>query len=182
MKIEYLSTASLIPYSNNARTHLRAQIKLIAASMDRFGNNNPILIGDDNQVIAGHGRLAAAKLLKMDQVPVIRLSNLSAVERKAYIIADNAIAQKAGWDQELLAIEFQNLIDADFDMDLTGFSMAEIDLTLDAAKSSSVAADKNDAIPPVARAPVTRSGDLWELGRHLLMCGDLIPSSLSAST
>ena len=172
MQIEHVSTTSLRPYANNARTHSRAQIKQIAASITRFGFTNPILIGDDDQVIAGHGRLAAAKLLKMEQVPVVRLSRLNAEERRAYILADNAIAQKAGWDQELLAIEFQHLIDTNFDMDLTGFSMAEIDLTLDAANASSVAPDKDDLIPNVASMPVTRAGDLWVLGRHLLICGD----------
>ena len=173
MKIELTNVSSLKPDGRNARTHSPRQIEQIKRSIERFGFNNPILIGDDLRVMAGHGRLAAAKLLGMTEVPVVRLSHLSADERRAYILADNQLALNAGWDQEILAIEFQELIDADFDMDVMGFSVSEIDLTLDATKAASPdTSDKGDVIPPLAAIAVSQHGDMWILGRHRLICGD----------
>lgn len=166
---------TLIPYKNNARTHSKKQIQQIANSIKRFGFTNPVLISDDNEIIAGHGRVMAAKELKMLEVPVLRLSHLSAKERRAYILADNKIAENAGWDDELLAIELQGLLDIDFDLEITGFDTGEIDVILDGGTGSeTVAADeKLDLIPDLTdELAVTMVGDLWELGSHKLLCGD----------
>lgn len=131
MQIEPLSIDLLKPYAANARTHSAKQIKQIAQSIERFGFNNPVLIDDDGMVIAGHGRLEAAKLLKMTTVPCVRLSHLSKDEQRAYILADNRLAEKAGWDNEILAIELKQLAELGFDVDLTGFEPAEVDLIIE---------------------------------------------------
>ena len=129
--VEQLPPAALRPYSGNARTHSKKQIREIARSIDRFGFTNPVLVDDHGQIIAGHGRVEAAKLLNMPTVPILRLSHLSEAEQRAYVIADNRLAEKAGWSREILAIELQGLIALDFDVELTGFEMGEIDLVLE---------------------------------------------------
>ena len=166
--------ASLRPYARNARVHSKKQIKQIAASIDRFGFVNPVLVSDDGEIVAGHGRVEAAKLLGIKTVPTLALSHLSEAERRAYVLADNKLALNAGWDTEILAIELQGLIDLNFDVELTGFSLAEIDLTLDrAADADPDAGDApEDTTPDIVGSPVTRRGDLWLLGRHKLVCGD----------
>ncbi|MGH6653424.1 MAG: ParB/Srx family N-terminal domain-containing protein, partial [Sphingopyxis sp.] len=128
--------ASLRPYARNARTHSKKQVKQIAASIQRFGFTNPVLVSDDGEIIAGHGRVEAAKLLGLRKVPTLALSHLSDAERRAYVLADNKLALNAGWDKEILSIELQGLIDLDFDVELTGFSLAEVDLVLDEAGDS----------------------------------------------
>lgn len=172
--IDYLPVAQLRPYARNARRHSKKQVRQIADSIRRFGFTNPVLIGDDLEIIAGHGRVAAAKGLGMETVPTLRLSHLTPAERRAYVLADNKLALNAGWDQELLAIELQALIDFDFDMELTGFSLAEIDFTLDAARESSpdTSPAPEDAVAEAGGPPITRRGDVWRLGRHRLICGD----------
>jgi DNA modification methylase len=172
--VEHRSTGSLQPCARNARRHSKKQIKQIADSIKRFGFTNPVLIGDDGEIIAGHGRVAAAKLIGMERVPTLLLSHLTEAERRAYVLADNKLALNAGWDQELLAIELQALVDLNFEVELTGFSLAEIDLTLDAARDADPDGAKapEDLIPPMDQTAVTRSGDLWILGRHKLICGD----------
>src|SRR6266480_3414825 len=135
--VEAMPIESLKPYARNARTHSRKQIRQIANSIQRFGFTNPVLISDDNEIIAGHGRVEAAKLLGQATVPTLRLSHLSAAERRAYVIADNKLALNAGWDREVLAIELQGLVDIDFDVEITGFSLAEVDLLLDEAREAS---------------------------------------------
>ena len=172
--VDYRSTASLKPYARNARRHSKNQIKQIAASIQRFGFTNPVLISDDGEIIAGHGRVEAAKQLGIETVPTLRLSHLSETERRAYVIADNKLALNAGWDQEVLAIELQGLIDLEFDVTLTGFSLAEVDLTLDAAREADPAGAEapENRVPPMTAKAVTRSGDVWVLGRHRLLCGD----------
>jgi DNA modification methylase len=176
LDFEAMPVASLKAYPGNARTHSRKQIRQIANSIQRFGFTNPVLISDDNEIIAGHGRVEAAKLLGHASVPTLRLSHLTAAERRAYVIADNKLALNAGWDRELLAIELQGLIEMDFDLELTGFSLAEVDLVLDEAKESSTSgsAAPDDEVPPLgdAASAVSRAGDLWQLGRHRLVCGD----------
>ncbi|MEJ8571602.1 DNA methyltransferase [Microbaculum marinum] len=168
----------LVPYANNARTHSRKQVKQIADSIRRFGFTNPVLVADDGTIIAGHGRVEAAKLIGMSDVPVRRLSHLSRDEVRAYILADNKLAENAGWDRELLAIEMQGLIELDFDIEALGFSMAEIDLTIDSLGDGTGDRANGpdpvlDAVEPVAQGPaVTRRGDLWRLGPHRLLCGD----------
>jgi DNA modification methylase len=173
-KLERLPLATLRPYARNARRHSKKQIRQIADSIRAFGFNNPILITDDGEVIAGHGRLEAAKLLGLTEVPTIRLSHLNEAERRAYVLADNKLALNAGWDQELLAIELQGLVDLEFDATLTGFSLTEIDVVLDAASESNPDGPNGpeDQIPAMTDSAVSRRGDLWELGRHRLLCGD----------
>jgi DNA modification methylase len=173
-KIELVSVARLTPYANNARTHTNKQIRQIAKSIDRFGFTNPVLVDDDDQIIAGHGRVAAAKLLGVTAVPALRLSHLSAADRRAYVIADNRLAEKAGWDREVLVIELQALIELDFDVELTGFEVGEIDLLLhDADEAKGESAEPEDNIPePQPNRVVSKVGDLWILGKHRLLCGD----------
>jgi DNA modification methylase len=165
---------SLRPYIGNARQHSRKQIQQIARSIERFGFTNPVLVSDDLEILAGHGRVAAAIMLGMKRVATVRLSNMTEAERRAYILADNKIAQNAGWDSETLAIELQSLIDLDFDVEVAGFSLAEVDVILDEATESSPgkAGGPEDEIPRVENRAVTRPGDLWLVGRHKVLCGD----------
>jgi hypothetical protein len=176
MVVETVSVSKLRPYTKNARTHSKKQIWQIAESIKRFGFTNPVLISDDDEIIAGHGRVEAAKLLGIESLPTVRLSHLNAAQRRAYIIADNKLALNAGWDREVLAIELQALVDLDFDVEITGFSLAEIDLVLDEAGESSPNPehDADDEVPPLIDPVLatTRPGDLWLLGRHRLLCGD----------
>ena len=166
-KIELVAVARLKPYGANARTHSKKQIRQIADSVQRFGFTNPVLIDDEGMIVAGHGRVAAAKLLKLTAVPALRLSHLSDAEKRAYILADNRLAEKAGWDMELLAIELQGLIDLEFDVELTGFEMGEIDIILDEAdQGRRESAEAEDDIPERVPGPtISRIGDLWVL-RH----------------
>ncbi|MEL1249282.1 site-specific DNA-methyltransferase [Aurantiacibacter gilvus] len=165
---------ALRPYARNARTHSRKQVKQIARSIERFGFTNPVLVSDDGEIIAGHGRVEAAKLMGRRTVPTLALSHLTATERRAYVLADNKLALNAGWDRETLAIELQALVDLDFEIEDTGFSLAEVDFALDEARDASTEgpAGPEDAVPEVQGAPVSKSGDLWQLGRHRLLCGD----------
>jgi DNA modification methylase len=176
MAVAAMPIAGLRPYSQNARTHSKRQIRQIANSIRKFGFTNPVLISDGDEIIAGHGRVEAAKLLGMQSVPTLRLSHLDAAQRRAYVIADNKLALNAGWDRELLAIELQALVDLEFDVEITGFSLAEVDLLFDEVRESSSdpehAAD--DEVPPLTDpvSSTTRRGDLWLLDRHRLLCGD----------
>lgn len=167
--------ASLKPYPGNARTHSRKQLRQIAASIERFGFVNPVLISDVGEIIAGHGRVEAARQLGLKTVPTLRISHLSETERRAYILADNKLALNAGWDKELLGLELQHLIDMEFDVEFTGFSLADIDFTLDEARESKPEGSDDaseDHVPGVQALAVSRAGDIWRLGRHRLLCGD----------
>jgi DNA modification methylase len=172
---QMIAVSALKPYRRNARTHSRRQIKKIAASIERFGFVNPVLIDEGNQIIAGHGRVTAAKLLDWQAVPTLRIEYLSEAEKRAYILADNRLAEEAGWDKEILAIELQGLIELDFSIELTGFDIAEVDELFD-GEAEAKAPDSNidDDIPPPSKpgCPTTRLGDLWQLGNHRLLCGD----------
>lgn len=172
--VQMRPVSDLVPYSCNARTHSRKQIRQIADSITRFGFTNPVLTDDAGGIIAGHGRVAAARLLGLSEVPTICLSHLSPEERRAYVLADNKLAENAGWDRDILAIELQGLVDIGFDLEVTGFSLAEIDIVLDGARSKlSASAGREDMMPPGREGPtVTRPGDLWQLGEHALICGD----------
>src|SRR5271165_6015832 len=128
MAIETMQVTRLRPYARNARTHSKKQIRQIADSIRRFGFTNPVLISDDDEIIAGHGRVEAAKLLGMPNVPTVRLCGLDTVQRRAYVLADNKLALNAGWDREVLAIELQGLIDLGFDVETTGFALGEIEI------------------------------------------------------
>ena len=174
-QIEMRDPKSLRPYAGNARTHAPKQLRQIADSIRRFGFVNPILVDAAGEIIAGHGRVIAAEQLGLAEVPVLAVTHLTPAEKRAYVIADNRLAEKAGWDREILAIELQALIDFDFEVELTGFDLAEIDLILDEdrARSSDAAPDAEDLVPPVSSGPpVTQAGDLWQLGLHRLVCGD----------
>jgi DNA modification methylase len=171
LAVTYVPPRSLKPYAGNARTHSPRQIRQIADSIRQFGFTNPILVDGQRTVVAGHGRLKAAETLGLETVPIIRLAHLSDAERRAYILADNKLAEKASWDPEILRIELQYLAAADlsFDLTLTGFETPEIDLALGPAPSA-----ETERVPALApNQPVlTRPGDLWELGPHRLLCGD----------
>jgi len=168
--VEHWPLQRLIPYAKNARTHDDAQVSQIAGSIAEFGFVNPILVGDDNVIIAGHGRLMAAQQLGLREVPVIVLAHLSEAQRRALVIADNKIAENAGWNEDLLKLELADLKDIGFDLDLIGFSDEELDELLggddDAGESD------EDAVPEIEQEPVSQNGDLWLLGDHRLLCGD----------
>jgi len=175
-KVTLVPLDRLAPYKGNARTHSKKQIEQIAASIRRFGFVNPILIDDRGGIIAGHGRVAAAKLLGLAAVPTLQISHLSETEKRAYILADNKLAENAGWDREMLAIELQGLIDLDFEVDLTGFEVPEIDVILqDADAAKAEANGPEDKIPETRRdACVSRRGDIWILGKHRMICGSAL--------
>lgn len=168
--IEKISIDKLIPYANNARTHSDEQVAQIAASIREFGFNNPVLIAEDDTIIAGHGRVMAARKLNLSEVPCLRLSHLTETQRKAYILADNKLALNAGWENNLLSLELTELADSGFDITLTGFTQEEMDALRPVEVTEGLTDE--DAVPEVPEDPVTRLGDVWVLGRHRLMCGD----------
>jgi len=157
---------------HNPRTHSAEQVQQIADSIHQFGFTNPILIDEDDQVLAGHGRLAAAKLLGLTTVPTVRLATMTEAEKRSYVIADNRLAEKAGWDPALLALELNYLVDLDLDFDvtITGFEIGEIDVAI--AVGQPPAAEDEAPAPCVSAPPVTQVGDVWQLGPHRLVCGD----------
>ena len=169
LKIEYKKIDELIPYINNSRTHSADQVQQIASSIKEFGWTNPLLLDGENGIIAGHGRLQAARLLGEKEVPTIQLDGLTEMQKKAYIIADNKLALNAGWDNELLGIEITDLKEFGFDIDLLGFNEEEL-------KAFSIeeveGLTDEDAVPELPINPVTVLGDIWLLGNHRLMCGD----------
>ncbi|MFC6487695.1 site-specific DNA-methyltransferase [Nitratireductor sp. GCM10026969] len=168
--------AALKPRTNNPRTHSKKQIEQIAASIKRFGFTNPVLVDQENNVIAGHGRIEGAKLLGMTEVPTVCLAHMSEADIRAYVIADNRLAENAGWDRELLGLEFQYLSELDIDLDLTvtGFDLPEIDVLIgELTLGGEADEDPADAVPELADGPaVTRLGDVWLMGPHRLICGD----------
>jgi DNA modification methylase len=170
VKIEQVKLDALIPYARNSRTHSDAQVAQIAASIKEFGFTNPVLIDETGSIIAGHGRVMAARKLAIADVPSIRLTHLTEAQKKAYVIADNKLALNAGWDDEMLAVELTDLKDMGFDLDLTGFSTDEIEALL--APVGTEGLTDEDAVPEVPEAPVTVLGDVWLLGKHRVMCGD----------
>ena len=170
LQIEYRSIDSLIPYARNARSHSDEQVAQIAASIAEFGWTNPILTDGERGVIAGHGRLLAARKLALTEVPIIELSHLTAIQKKAYILADNRLAENAGWDQELLRLELGELKLADVDLELLGFDADELDALLSDGDAEGNTDD--DTVPETPETPVSRAGDLWLLGDHKVLCGD----------
>ena len=174
LDIAYQHLNQLQPHPQNAQTHSKHQIRQIAESIRIFGFTNPILVDNKNRIIAGHGRVEAVKSLGMTEVPTIRLDRLTEDQIRAYVIADNKLAENAGWDKEILAIELQYLMTldcADFDVTITGFEVPEIDILLEEANS---AASKEDEVPEPAfdQAPIAQPGDLWLLAKHRLLCGN----------
>ncbi len=171
-KIEQWPTAKLLPYARNARTHSDDQVAQIAASIAEFGFTNPILAGSDGVIVAGHGRLAAAQKLGLAVVPVVVLDHLSATQRRALVIADNRIAENAGWDDAMLRIEIASLQDDDFDVSLTGFDADALAELMAGDEPDAEGETDDDAVPEVSETPVSRPGDVWLLGGHRLLCGD----------
>jgi hypothetical protein len=170
LEIRYTDINSLRPSPHNVSTHSPRQIKQIQRSIEHFGFTNPVLIDEAGQILAGHGRVEAAKRLGWATVPVIRIAHLSVAQKRAYIIADNELAAKAGWDKDILAIELQGLVDLKFDLELTGFEGGEIDIILG---DRSDGQHHEDIIPSrSAGEAVARAGDLWQLGEHRLICAD----------
>lgn len=173
-RIEWVPIGVLRPNPTNARIHSKKQIRQIAASIRSFGFTNPLIVDDADMVLAGGGRLKAARLEGLTHLPVVRFGHLTTAQKRAYVIADNKLAEQAGWDRETLAIELGELIDLlppeGFDISLTGFEAPEIDqLLADMAPSR---AEPEDSLPALPKNPTTRRGDLWQLGKHRLLCGD----------
>ena len=170
-RIERIGVEALLPYAKNSRTHSDEQVAQIAASIKEFGFNNPILIDKDNTIIAGHGRLLAARRAGMAEVPCIRLDHLTETQRKAYVIADNRLALNAGWDNDMLTIELNELLEDNFALDILGFDSNELKALLDPIKATEGLTDE-DAVPEAPEEPKTKPGDIWIMGCHRLMCGD----------
>ncbi len=178
LEVKYKLIDDLAPFSHNARSHSKRQIRQIAASIETFGFTNPVLVDRTDTIIAGHGRLAAAKLLRMERVPTICLDGLSEDKVRAYILADNRIAEKAGWDKNILTIELQHLlsVELDFDIEVTGFEISEVDSILRKKKNNQ---HKWDAAKvDEAHEPVSKFGDIWALGKHRILSGSLEIGSL----
>jgi DNA modification methylase len=167
---ERRKVSDLTPYARNSRTHSDEQVAQIAASIKEWGFTTPVLIDPDGGIIAGHGRVMAAQRLGLEDVPCIIAQGWSEAQKRAYVIADNKLALNAGWDNEMLAVEFGELKDLDFDLSLTGFEMDEIDALFPEDVTEGLTDE--DAVPEAPEAPVTVEGDVWLLGRHRLMCGD----------
>jgi site-specific DNA-methyltransferase (adenine-specific) len=170
MKVVQKPVDKLIPYINNSRTHSDEQVAQIAASIKEFGWTNPILVDGENGIIAGHGRLMAARKLGYTEVPTIELKDLTETQRKAYIIADNRLALNAGWDNEMLTIELNDLLADGFALEMLGFDPKELDALLEPEVLEGLTDE--DAVPNVPDEPTTKLGDIYQLGNHRLMCGD----------
>ncbi len=169
-EIKWESLDKLIPYAKNARTHSDEQVAQIAGSIKEFGFNNPVLVDKEGSIIAGHGRVMAARKLGMDKVPVVELQHLTEAQRKAYVLADNRIALNSGWDTSMLSLELQDLKD-DIDLSLLGFDPDELDSLLNPVEETEGLTDE-DAVPETPVEPKTKLGDIYILGNHRLMCGD----------
>ena len=174
LNIEYQEVAKLTPYARNSRTHSDEQVSQIAASIKEFGWTNPILIDEKDGIIAGHGRLMAAQRLNEANVPTIRLSGLTEAQKKAYVIADNKLALNAGWDEEMLAVEVEELLGEGYDLSLTGFSEKELNDILSANETDYEGLTDEDEVPQPPEEPNAKLGDIYQLGEHRLMCGDSI--------
>lgn len=164
-----LATKDLIPYARNTRTHSDEQVNQIVSSIKEFGFTNPVLIDKESMIIAGHGRVMAANKLKLSKVPTICLDHLTEAQKKAYIIADNRLALNAGWDEDMLKVELEELNDLEFDISLLGFEDKEIESLL---SEPTEGLTDEDAVPDLPEEPTTKLGDLWILGEHRLLCGD----------
>jgi DNA modification methylase len=173
-QIEHHKPTLLKPWANNARTHSRKQLRQIADSIEEFGFTNPIIIDNDNVILAGHGRVEAAKQLGLETVPCLRQDQMSEVQKRAYVLADNKLALNAGWDEELLATELGALgeLELDFSVEITGFSIPEIDILIEGASVEEPGDPADDRLPDGDVPARCRVGNLWQLGQHRLICGD----------
>lgn len=181
LAVEIRPLASLRPWKRNARTHSRNQVRQIADSIETFGFTNPVLVDEAGSILAGHGRVEAAKLLGLATVPCVRIEHMSEAQKRAYVLADNKLALNAGWDEDLLAKELGELADLqhlDFDISVTGFSIPEIDSLVDGLEPQEEGEPEADVLPPLAEGdPICRKGDVWLLGPHRLICGNaLVPA------
>jgi DNA modification methylase len=172
LQVERWPLERLIPYARNPRTHTEAQVAQIAASIAEFGFVNPVLVGTDGVIIAGHARVMAARKLKMAEAPVIVLDHLTEAQRRALVIADNRLAQNAGWDEEMLRVELEALRQDEFNFDLLGFEDAELEALLAEPETQSDGLTDEDAVPEAQETAITMLGDVWVLGGHRLVCGD----------
>jgi DNA modification methylase len=168
LAIDYRPVGDLIPYARNARTHSEAQVALIAGSIREYGFTNPVLVDGANGIIAGHGRVMAARKLGLSRVPVIELAHLTEAQKRAYILADNRLAEQAGWDRDLLALELGDLRDLEVDLMSLGFEAGELDALFQTCRGD----PREEEVPVLPELPVSRPGDLWVLGTHRLVCGD----------
>lgn len=173
--IEMMAPSALRPWARNARTHSRKQVRQIAESIRTFGFTNPVLIDRANTVLAGHGRIEAAKLLGMTEVPCIRLEHMTQEQKRAYVLADNKLALNAGWDDEILAEELSGLLETDFNVELTGFSIPEVDSLVEGLIPEEPGDPDDEVLPGMKEAaPRCRPGDVWRLGPHRLICGSAL--------
>lgn len=169
-RFEKVDIDKLVPYARNARTHSKEQVKQIQASLREFGFINPVIVDKDYNLIAGHGRILAAKEEGIKQVPCVFVEHLTEAQKRAYILADNRLAMNAGWDDEMLAVELSDLQEDDFDLDLLGFDTDELDKLL--SGNDDVQDDDFDVVEELEKPAFSKTGDLWLLGRHRLVCGD----------
>lgn len=184
LRVEMIPLTTLTPHPRNARTHSNKQIRQIADSIARFGFTCPVLVDGTGLILAGHGRVAAARLLGWPTVPCLRVDHLSEAEKRAYLLADNKLALNAGWDEDLLALELKDLaaLDLGFDLSLTGFSIAEIDRLIDGLQPAEPGDPADDRLPPPDEVPcLSQPGDLWQLGPHRLVCGDSLDPDVVAA-
>jgi len=178
LSIEHRAPETLRPWIRNARTHSGKQVRQIADSIETFGFTNPVIIDDAGSILAGHGRVEAAKLLGLATVPCVGVEHMSQAQKRAYVLADNKLALNAGWDEDLLAKELGELLelqDLDFDVGVTGFTIPEIDSLVDGLEPQEDGEPEADALPPLVEGePVCKVGDVWQLGPHRLVCGDAL--------
>jgi DNA modification methylase len=171
-QLETRSIDTLIPYARNSRTHSDEQVAQVAASIKEFGFTNPVLIDETGGIIAGHGRVLAARKLGLPGVPCLTLHGLTEAQKRAYVIADNKLALNAGWDDAMLALEIKDLQSMDYDLDLLGFNTDDLDELLALGEATPEGETEADAVPEVQAEVVTQPGDVWVLGKHRIMCGD----------
>ena len=172
LQVQQWPVEKLIPYARNARTHSEEQVAQVAASITEFGWTNPILVGADGVIIAGHARLLAARKLRLREVPVIVLDHLSETQRRALVLADNRLALSAGWDEEMLRVELESLKEESFDLDIVGFTAEELEAILAGPEETRDGLTDEDAVPDEQEAVVSAAGDMWVMGEHRLLCGD----------
>ena len=172
LQVQQWPVEKLIPYARNARTHSEEQVAQVAASITEFGWTNPILVGGDGVIIAGHARLLAARKLRLREVPVIVLDHLSETQRRALVLADNRLALSAGWDEEMLRVELESLKEESFDLDIVGFTAEELEAILAGPEETRDGLTDEDAVPDEQEAVVSAAGDMWVMGEHRLLCGD----------
>ena len=181
LNVDYRKVETLIPFARNPRTHSEAQIAKLAASIVEFGWTQPILVDGTNGLIAGHGRLAAARKLGLSEVPVIELGHLTSAQKRAYVIADNRLALDAGWDEEMLAAELAELSEAGYDLDLTGFDADELVELMTGEETTIEGETDENAVPEDSGTVVSRTGDVWICGEHRVICGDATDADVYAT-